>query len=154
MYFVTNRVFHEGLKTTAGRKVTFDLNNSTPTNSVFFCQRMKKNDYREVGSLDFFAKLQHIPCPQILFYVHGFNQLPEADIFQRATLLQSLLDGLEQNFIMVIPVIWPCDNDLGVVKDYWDDQQSADMSGYAFARALSKFVCFSQTHNSDHLYHL
>ena len=24
--------------------------------------------------------------------------------------------------VLVVPVVWPCDNDLGIVKDYWDDQ--------------------------------
>ena len=37
-------------------------------------------------------------------------------------------------------MIWPCDNDLGIVKDYWDDQKSADQSAFSFARVLGKFM--------------
>ena len=45
----------------------------------------------------------------------------------------------EKDLIEVVPIIWPCDNDLGVVKDYWDDQKSADHSALSFARVLEKF---------------
>ena len=54
--------------------------------------------------------------------------------------LQTLFDEDSRNLVEVIPIIWPCDNDLGVVKDYWDDQKAADSSGIAFARMLQKFM--------------
>jgi len=39
-------------------------------------------------------------------------------------------------------LIWPCDNDRGIIKDYWDDQKSADASAYSFARVLDKFLAW------------
>ena len=42
--------------------------------------------------------------------------------------------------VQVVPVIWPCDDDPGIVKDYWDDQKAADMSAFSFARALQFFM--------------
>jgi len=39
-----------------------------------------------------------------------------------------------------MPIIWPCDNDLGIIKDYWDDQKSAEQSAFSFARALQFFM--------------
>jgi esterase/lipase superfamily enzyme len=42
--------------------------------------------------------------------------------------------------VQVVPVIWPCDNDAGIVKDYWDDQKAADASAFAFSRVLEKFM--------------
>ena len=33
-----------------------------------------------------------------------------------------------------------CDNDLGIIKDYWDDQKAADASAPSFARALCRFI--------------
>ena len=46
----------------------------------------------------------------------------------------------KRNEVLVVPIIWPCDNDLGVVKDYWDDQKAADQSAFSFARVLDKFI--------------
>ena len=45
-----------------------------------------------------------------------------------------------------VPIVWPCDNDFGIVKDYWDDQKSADASAYSSARVLQKFLAWR---NSD-----
>jgi esterase/lipase superfamily enzyme len=42
--------------------------------------------------------------------------------------------------VIVIPMIWPCDNDLGIVLDYWDDQKSAEASSAGFARVLGLFL--------------
>ena len=42
--------------------------------------------------------------------------------------------------MLVVPLIWPCDNDLGIVVDYWDDQKAADESAFAFARVFQKFM--------------
>jgi len=41
-----------------------------------------------------------------------------------------------------VPIIWPCDNDFGIIKDYWDDQKSADNSAFSFARVLQKFMAW------------
>jgi esterase/lipase superfamily enzyme len=139
MLFLTNRAFRQGKKTRIGRPVSFDLNNNDVGVSLFFCERNAKDDYTEIGSQAFMQKLKDSNKKQILLYIHGFNNMPESDIFPRAEMLAALstAQGLS---LEVAPVIWPCDNSLGIVKDYFDDQRAADASGAAFARALSKFL--------------
>jgi hypothetical protein len=41
---------------------------------------------------------------------------------------------------LVIPLIWPSDNDFGIVQDYFDDQKAADASDMAFMRLFEKFL--------------
>jgi hypothetical protein len=42
----------------------------------------------------------------------------------------------------VVPLVWPCDGDFGIVLDYYDDQLAADASGLAYARVLAKFLAW------------
>lgn len=51
-----------------------------------------------------------------------------------------MFDAREEDLVEVMPLIWPCDNDFGIVKDYWDDQKAADQSAFAFARMLQRFM--------------
>lgn len=140
MLFITNRILNEVYITQPNRQITFDLNNNSPNNSVYFCIRNNPDDYSEIGFNNFKQSIRQSNYKQILFYIHGFNNLPEDDVFLTTALLQKYFEVSEKNFIQVIPIIWPCDNDLGVVKDYWDDQKSADMSSFSFARVLNKFI--------------
>jgi esterase/lipase superfamily enzyme len=41
-----------------------------------------------------------------------------------------------------VAIVWPCDDDFGIVLDYWDDQHSATASGLALARVLGKFMAW------------
>jgi len=88
------------------------------------------------------SKLRESKAKQLLFFIHGFSNLPEPDIFPRAAKLQEYFDKKEPNLVEVIPIIWPCDNDLGIVKDYWDNQKSADKSAFSFARVLQFFMAW------------
>ena len=148
MLFVTNRFPTQSIRTRIGRKFTFDLNNNAASNSLFFCERTSKDDYTEIGSLDFMQRLKDADARQLLLYIHGFSNLPET-VFDGAGEFQQLCDNAKKNEVLVVPLIWPCDNDLGLVKDYWDDQKSADQSAFAFARALEKFNRWrnSEKHN-------
>ena len=74
-----------------------------------------------------------LDCQQIV------APLPD-DVFANVEEFQRLCDQTSAKEVLVIPVIWPCDNDLGIVKDYWDDQKSADNSAISLARALSLFL--------------
>lgn len=148
MLFLTNRAFNEGIQTIIGRTVTFDLDNNSPANSIYFCERKNPYDYYEVGSENFLERIRKSFYKQVLLYVHGFNCLPEDTIFKQAQILQDLFDVKEKNLILVLPIIWPCDNDLGIVRDYWDDQKAADMSAFSIARALSKFLEFQSLHQA------
>ncbi|MCB1772917.1 MAG: alpha/beta hydrolase [Gammaproteobacteria bacterium] len=141
MIFVTNRFPEQSIRTRIGRNFDFDLDDNAASNSVFFCERLKAKSYREIGSIDFLERLKTSRCRQILVYIHGFSNLPE-DVFEAAQEFQKLCDGKKKDEVLVVPVIWPCDNDLGIVKDYWDDQKAADQSAYSFARVMEKFLAW------------
>ncbi len=142
MLFVTNRFPKQSIRTRVNRAFDFDLGNNAASNSVFFCRRNKKDDYTEIGSSEFFRQLKKSKYEQILLYIHGFSNLPEGSIFPAIKEMQDLFDAKQKNLALVVPLIWPCDNDLGIVKDYWDDQKSADQSAYAFSRVLQKFMAW------------
>ncbi len=140
MLFVTNREPDGSIRTRVDRKFKFDLKKNAPANSIYCCERKGEGEYTELGHEQWLNELKNSPAKQILFFIHGFSNLPEPDIFPRAKKLQTLFDNKEKNLIQVVPVIWPCDDDPGIVKDYWDDQKSADMSAFSLARALQFFM--------------
>ena len=111
-----------------------------PSNSVYYCKRDGADGYTEIGSELFMGEIRDVQAKQILLFIHGFSNLPEPDIFPRAQALQDLFNAAEPDLVEVIPLIWPCDNDFSIVKDYWDDQKSADKSAYSFARILERFM--------------
>jgi esterase/lipase superfamily enzyme len=139
MLFITNRIPTQGIQSKEGRKFDFDLKNNAPSNSVFYCERHDSKSHKEIGSATFFERLKTTSCRQILIYLHGFSNLPE-DVFRGAQELQMLCDGKKDGEVMVVPMIWPCDDDKGIVEDYWDDQKSADASGFSFSRVLERFL--------------
>lgn len=140
MLFVTNRALAEGPRSQPGRRVHFDLADNEPRASLFFCERRGQQDHVELGARAWFERLRQSPRRQVLLFVHGFNVQPETAAFPMALRLQAGLDRLLGPEVQVVPVIWPCDDDFGLVLDYFDDQDAAEMSGFAFARALGKFL--------------
>ena len=148
MLFVTNRRFEQGPGATMvdgasppdPRKVDFNLDDSEPASAVHFCERMSAGIYREVYSAPFMQRLKDSDVDQLLLYIHGFNNLPEDHIFPRADELQELCNATRPGKFEVVPLIWPCDNDLGIIRDYWDDQKAADASAIGFSRILGKFL--------------
>lgn len=142
MLFITNREPQGSILTETGRGFKFDLDKNSPSNSIYCCERLKKNKYIELGSDVLMSRLKDSKARQLLFFIHGFSNLPEPDIFPRVTKLQKYFDTKEPDLIQVVPIIWPCDNDLGIVKDYWDDQKSADKSAFSFARVLQFFMAW------------
>ena len=150
MFFITNREPKgEFSKQTAGVKYDFDLDKNAPCNSVYYCTRDSKEDYLEIGSIELMKQLKLSKAKSILLFIHGFSNLPEDDIFPRVKTLQKLFDNKEKDLVLVIPIIWPCDNDKGIIKDYWDDQKSADISAYSFARVLQKFMKWRDAFTTD-----
>lgn len=158
MLFVTNRVLEQGLTPVPetgsmyrlARSVNFALDNNQAEQSFYCCWRTGPYDYTEIGSTNFFDTLKELKADQLLFFIHGFSVLPEQALEQAAR-LQQLLDGLHQADqqneikspkIVVVPLVWPCDNDRGKVKDYFDDQKAADASGTAYMRFLQKFLAW------------
>jgi len=140
MLFITNRSIQQGLKLKVGRRIDFDLKNNMACQSIYFCLREDKHRYMEVGGFNFMSELKRLPVEQILIYIHGFSNMPEEDIFPRSLALQKLFDDAQPNLVYVVPLIWPCDDDMGLVKDYWDDQKSADASAFAFGRLMEMFM--------------
>jgi len=149
MLFITNRFPKGSIQTKAGRKFEFDLENNASGNSIFFCKRDDDGGFTEVGGMNFLSELKHSEHRQILFYIHGFSNHP-VDVFKTASEFQNFCEQKKENEVLVVPVIWPCNTDLGIVKEYWDDQQSADSSGSSLARALSLFLTWRETHSNDH----
>ena len=139
MLFITNRFPKGSIQSRVNRKFEFDLKNNAPSNSVFFCQRAADGSISEVGGLNFLSALKASNYRQILLYIHGFSNLPD-DVFAAAAEFQQLSDQMDPNEVLVVPVIWPCDNDFGIVQDYWDDQKSADESAFSLSRALNRFL--------------
>ncbi len=140
MLFVTNREPKGSIRSRFNRPFKFDLKKNAPSNSIYCCERLGRDSYVELGANRWMARLRDDRAKQILFFIHGFSNLPEPDIFPRAEKLQSYFDAKEEGLVLVVPVIWPCDDDPGIVKDYWDDQKSADTSAFSFARALQFFM--------------
>ena len=149
MLFLTNRSPKGSIRTKKGRAYRFDLNNNSPSNSIYCCERLDKDHYMEIGSADLMSRLRESNAKQILLFIHGFSNLPEPDIFPRVSRLQEYFDAKEPDLVQVVPLIWPCDNDFGVVKDYWDDQKSADKSAFSFSRALQFFMEWRNTAPDD-----
>ncbi len=139
MLFITNREPKGSIRTKLNRSYKFDLSKNSPSNSVYFCKNNSEDDSVELGHKAFMESIRTNQYQQILFFIHGYNNLPKAAL-QKAVTLQKLFDAKKENFVQVIPLIWPCDNDFGIIKDYWDDQKAADLSGVSFARVLNKFM--------------
>jgi len=151
MLFATNRMPRESYQSEANRSISFDPQNTTVSQNMYFCERHGDGEYTEIMQQEFFKRLKALPeKTQILFYIHGFNNQAESDIFPRAEKLQQLFDqeSGQQDIIKVVPLIWPCDDDTPVqfLDDYWDDQRAADRSGEAFTRM---FAMFNSWRNSD-----
>ncbi len=164
MLFITNRVLEQGLtplpkegsEFRLDRSVNFVLDNNQAEQSFYCCRRTGLFDHTEIGSTNLFDELKSLKADQLLFLIHGFSMLPE-QVFEQAERLQNLLDTLQESTppdsirnpkIAVIPLVWPCDNDLGKVKDYFDDQKSADASGTAYMRFLQKFLAWREENST------
>ncbi|WP_158141218.1 alpha/beta hydrolase [Vibrio furnissii] len=112
--------------------------------SILYCQQ--QGDYTvELGSEVWMRTLQQTKAKQVLIYIHGFNNQPYQDILPRAQQLQAMLDDAGSQTVL-IPVIWPCDNNFGIIRDYWDDQLAAELSGQIFSRALGKLLLWQERH--------
>lgn len=149
MLFITNRQPKGSTRTKVNRKFKFDLDNNCPSNDIYFCQRNGEDDFVELGSREFLTKIRVSQATQILLYIHDSNNLPEPDIFPQVEMLQQLYDEKSRGLVQVIPVIWPCDADHGIVKDYWNDWLSAEASAYSFARGLQKYLDWRKFYSLD-----
>jgi esterase/lipase superfamily enzyme len=144
MFFITSRQPTVNTEPELNNNFIFDLQNNSSSRGFFCCRIIRKHQYEEIGSKGLLSAIKESRYKQVLIYIHGFSNLPE-DVFQDAKELQTLCNRKQEQAVLVIPVIWPCDNDLGIVKDYWDDQKAADQSAFAFARMFQKFMEWRST---------
>ena len=148
MLFITNRFPTQSIRSRAGRRFTFDLDNNAPSNSVFYCEKGEDGHHTEIKSKELLRRVRESDYRQVLLLIHGFNNLPDY-VFEMAEELQKLCDKAKPKEVLVLPLIWPCDNDIGVVKDYWDDQKSADQSAFSFARVLQRFLEWRESPDNE-----
>ncbi|MCB2055517.1 MAG: alpha/beta hydrolase [Geminicoccaceae bacterium] len=148
MLFLTNRRLFQGPRSQAGRRIEFDLADNEPQASIFFARRQEPGAYEELTSTPFLEELRRSDAAQVLLYLHGYNCLPE-DAFVQTEELQHGFDVLAPGLLRVVPMIWPCDDDFGLLRDYWDDQVAAEQSGLSAARALAKFVAWRDARPRD-----
>jgi len=117
-----------------------------PSNEVFFCYNNKGN-FEELGSALFFEYLTNSEYKNILFFIHGFNVQPEAAL-DLGNKLQEFFNKDNSLGTLVIPIIWPCNDNFGVVRDYWSDQRIADMCSIPLTRALNKLIELQSTNGN------
>lgn len=139
MLFLTNRLPTVNTEPAFNPDFQFNLDNSDANPAFFCCRRKKKGSYEEIGSQALLSELKAAKYRQLLIYIHGFSNMPET-VFENVREFQDLCDKAKKNEVLVVPLIWPCGNKTGIVRDYWDDQKSADQSGYAIARLMQKFM--------------
>ena len=140
MLFVTNRRLVEGRRSSAGRSVSFDLADSEPGASLYFCQRRGPGLYEELLAAPFLGRLRRSPRQQILLLVHGFNCQPEKGVFPRAVELQNACDELAPGLVEVVPLVWPCDDDFGVALYGTTGGAKIDIKMYANDGTLTFFT--------------
>lgn len=141
MLFITSRQPTINTEPALNENFIFDLQNNSSSRGFFCCRRIRTGRYEEIGSKSLLTQIKETRYKQILLYIHGFSNLPE-EVFKGAKEFQALCNKKREREVLVIPVIWPCDNDFGLVKDYWDDQKAADQSAFSFARMLQKFMAW------------
>lgn len=139
MLFITSRLPTHNTEPELNPDFVFDLGNNASSRAFYCCRRKKKDSYEEIGSKALLCAIKESKHRQVLLYIHGFANLPET-VFKNAEEFQALCNKKKAGEVLVVPVIWPCDNDLGIVKDYWDDQKAADQSAFALARMFQKFM--------------
>lgn len=138
MLFVTNRAPEGSIVTQSGRAFKFDLNNNSPSPSMYFCQYdYGKKTCEELGSDNFIAQLIASSRQHVLFFIHGFTNLPD-DIFNSTHQLQNLCDTYGGSQIQVVPLIWPCAEENGIFNRYWSDRDAASASRKAFSRIIMR----------------
>lgn len=137
MLFATNRtpINTDGFEQQSD--ISFDIQNTSPSNEMLYCQRNANNAYQHIGKTAFYNQLtDYLLNGHIIFYLHGFNCTNEKEIFPDTIKMQSGFNEISSDLaVKIIPLIWPCDDDniLALADDYFDDQRAADASETAFA---------------------
>jgi esterase/lipase superfamily enzyme len=146
MLFVTNHPKLDGSESKFGEKYKFDLKNREIGQSMYFCKTDADGEtYTEIGSEKLLTELRDSKeYSEVLIYFHGFNVQPKAAI-RHALVMQDILDkkasvSKQTRRFKVVPFIWPSHDKTGIYRDYFDDKDSANASGIAFARVMARFM--------------
>jgi len=126
MLIITNRQFDP---------VTHNFSPTNSLNDYYHYCLYRGNKLYDIGRNSWLSELLEMKPTHLFIYIHGFNNQPEEDIIPQVRKMQSILDKFHSRSL-VIPIIWPCDNDLGLVKDYWDDRKTARLSGLMLSDEL------------------
>lgn len=148
MYFITNKEVKKNKQ-----NISF-VDSNKVSNDLRFCKidyklNSKKDSFEELGSIRFMTELRDHNKTEIMFYIHGFNNQPFSDVFPNAKKMQKQLIEEGINHIEIVPLIWPCDDDFGIIKDYMDDQETAKISGAFFSRAISKLLKWQESNRAN-----
>ncbi|TIH19322.1 alpha/beta hydrolase [Marinifilum sp. JC120] len=144
IYFITNRVL-----TGSDENKKFKKSNLCSPD-LSFCKTGPDRSIELLKSGAMFKELKdEHGYDEFLIYIHGFNNQPWEDIFPNTARMQKQLNEAGCSKVKVLPLVWPCDNDFGVLKDYWDDQESAEFSGKFFARAIGKLMEWQMANRED-----
>jgi len=129
------------------RKWVFDLNENSPSASVYFCERGADEVHTEIMSQEFMTRLKDGPAKHLLFFVHGFSTPPNG-AFDAVEEMQAIADEeKQQDFVSIVPVIWPADAQAPVISKYYSDRDAAMDSRTAFSRALLFFLNWQMDQN-------
>ncbi len=157
MLFITNREMRNcpSLSCPHVPYINFDAGNNNISHNLIYGHNEWVADvelpfpdykyYYETGSPQFMQKLKECKAKHILFYIHGFDTLPN-EVFKNAMKLQEMLDAKEKDLVKIVPVIWPGDD---TTLEYWHAQKSADASAFGFHRALSKLASWATNQPKD-----
>jgi len=143
MYFITNKTVKH-----SGENLEFVESNEL-SQSLRYCEMVNDTQFIEIKSEPFMKLLFEADEKEILFYIHGFNNQPDKDILPRAKAMQVQLNSASLDNVLIVPIIWPCDDDFGIIKDYWDDQEAAEQTGKIFARSISKLVQWQEKNSAN-----
>jgi len=113
MLFITNRVLKQNNETQASASWTSTSATPNALQSLFFCERTAKDEYREVGSTDFMPAPSRTPPPSRFLGVHPrpFDNRPEDAAFPSGPekLQAYLRRPPAPTSPRVVPIIWPCE---------------------------------------------
>ncbi len=72
MLFITNRMPKQSSRTKLNRSISFPERKNEVGQSVYYCERKKKDKYVEMGSKKFMQQIKDSKEKQVLFYIHAF----------------------------------------------------------------------------------
>ena len=146
MLFVTNHAKKNGRASEINKPFVFEQGDNEVGQQIYFCED-KNGIQTEIGANKLLTELRETDAQELLIYFHGFNVQP-AKAIEHGRKMQGFFTELGAS-IKVVPFIWPCGDKTGIIRDYYDDQDSANASAIAFARMMAKFMDWQEKNRDD-----